>query len=485
MEHLIPSFYGKAGFKSPIDPDGETPLKNIISNDNYSIEFTPRNTTNCYTLLPGKFIWSGGDKLGERIEGGAFDKFHCDSKFILVEFNEGSVSVSSDHYSRIPLFYCYKNNLLHFSSSLQLLLKMMPEYDLTLNEKGLVFQYSFGFPAYDQFPFEGIKCLPAGHTLTFDKAGLNLHRYYDLIAFSQGRSQSFEENKLDIDRCLLDSVKRSIAPYDKIGLALSGGVDSGYLAQKVLESGKSLVAYTLGYEGAYDEFSRAEKLRDLLGFELKKIMLSPEEIISNYLEVSEYSSLPVGFNNSVLNFIYKEASKDGIETVLDGDGADRLFLGMNQYLKVKKFITLHHLLKKYGLSTTVQKLLSFFPSGKFDKVCFQLSRMNDSRLLYGERTLQEGMGYDPDFEALIDGIALPGFLKKSASNLDFWDFYTQFSVYYTPVFFFHTPYELVLKHGMTSNPAFWSDPLVHHALKIPADQKLANGQTKFVLQGSC
>lgn len=481
----IPAFGGLIASNGLNNQSIKPNLKTVMQNA-YLRLFTynlPENES-YYFLDEASFLWNGGFK-GNKQSGG-FDYVKNDHKFIYLKYDTSKLEIYTDHYSKIPLFYSWNNETLIFASSLELLLKLKVEETVSFDKNGLLFYYNFGFSNYQNHLIEDVQSVPGGQRLELNLSTNKLqvstyHNIFDTVSY-QNNSNSLAQNIKSVDEALLSSTKSTIENFDKIGIALSGGVDSGYLAQKINECGRTFNAYTLGFENDYNEFERIDYLSKKLDFKAHKIIINAKDIISNYLEATENSSFPVGFNNSILNIIYKQAQSDDIDIMFDGDGADRLFLGMNKYLQLKQILKLYNASKSFNLNLLLVKFLRIVKHPSAIKLRFYFQRFNDGYPFYGERKLSNSRRYVKEFEVLLNDIALPKELKEIGNSIDSWLFFSLFSVYYTPGFFFHTPYELQLKHNMVSNPQFWSDDLVQLALSIPVNQKLHKKTTKKVLR---
>lgn len=484
LGRVIPSFAGVIGKDSLPLMTNISEADSIIETSNFKLLIVDNLNSNLskYHVSDTAFLWTGGlgvDKISN------LDQFDCktnDHKFVYVTFLNNEVNIYTDHYSKIPLLYYYNNETLYFSSSMDLLLKIIGKEHFNTNLKGLLFYYNFGFTSFNHSLYSNIQSLAGGKRLRFVSGKLNIQSYFDVFSINTYNHNAIEENIQLIDRSLLKSTESLLENNGHIGIALSGGVDSGYLAQKINECGASFNAYTIGFENDYNEFDRVDYLSEKLRFNTKKIILNTEKIISNYQQVSQDSSFPVGFNNSILNFIYKEASEDGVTTMFDGDGADRLFLGMNKYLQLHKILQFYALHKKVNTHRLFASLLKLVKHPVASKLRFYFTKFNNSFPFYGERKLPDTLIYDFEFETLLNDIAIPSELKNLSGTVDKWLFFSFFSVYYTPTFFFHTPYELQLRHDLVSNPQFWSDDLVKLGLEIPVEQKLSGKTTKLVLR---
>ena len=491
LKNSIPAFGGLVS-TNRLNHNSEMPnLNGIHSSDNFRLYTNINETTNSnyqkyFSLDSKRFLWTGGYKTNANQSLEMFDYKTCEHKFVYLRFDEVKLEFFTDHFSKIPMFYSLDNDILFFASSLDLLLKLKKSQQIDIDYNGLLFYYNYGFSNYNNYLVKNVELLSGGQHLMFSLKNNSLEQsaYYDIFKVERysGNNNTLNQNIQLIDKELLKSTTQTIANFNTIGIALSGGVDSGYLAQKINESGRDFNAYTLGFKDDYNEFDRIDYLSGKLNFKAKKIIIDSKEIIDNYLDVSTSSSFPVGFNNSILNIIYKHASADNVDIMFDGDGADRLFLGMNKYLQLKKILQLYSTTKTLKVNSLTVKVLSLIKHPSANKLALYFKRFNENYPFYGERKLANVRKYLPEFEMLLNDLALPIELKKLANTIDSWLFFSLFSVYYTPAFFFHTPYELQLKHNIVSNPQFWSDKMVDLALSIPVDQKLHKKTTKMVLR---
>lgn len=118
----------------------------------------------------------------------------------------------------------------------------------------------------------------------------------------------------------------------KLGILLSGGMDSACLATYMP---KGSDAYTFRFlNGTYDteELKRAEKFAEECGLKLHYVDIDWEIINECLLPVMKRKGAPV---HSIEPQLYKaalQAKKDGIECLVIGDAADYVFYGMDGLL---------------------------------------------------------------------------------------------------------------------------------------------------------
>ncbi|MFT6127347.1 MAG: asparagine synthetase B (glutamine-hydrolyzing) [Polaribacter sp.] len=479
---IVPAFAGVIGEAKNISQSFVAKHDILVSQPKIKLFVSGNVPSSYYRIDETSFLWKGGSKVISKDQ--IFDYKTEDSKFVYVEFGKDVYSVYSDHYSKIPLLYINQGGSIYFATSLRCLLDICNNNELAINYDGLSVIYNFGVNSFDQGLVKNLKSLSGGSFLSYSNNTISFSKYFDItqLKTNWNNKNSDAENTKLIDDILLKSTTKTVGNYKSIGIALSGGVDSGYLAQKINESNHDFNAYTIGYEDGYNEFERIDYLAQILNFKTNKIIINAKDIIDNYLKISSCSSFPLGFNNSILNFIYKEAASDGVEVLFDGDGADRLFLGMNKFLQLQKFLKFYKKAKFLKLNNLIPSLLKLVNHSSGRKLQFYFSKFNHDIPFYGERSLSNNIKFDLNFEVALNDLMLPDELKQLDKNTDKWLFFSLFSIYYTPTFFFHTPYELQLKHGLVSNPEFWSDEMVKLALSIKTDQKLFKKTTKKVLR---
>lgn len=162
-----------------------------------------------------------------------------------------------------------------------------------------------------------------------------------------------EEKYLEkLKNLLVNSLKESVKSIgsEKIALAFSGGLDSSILAKLLKEIGIKQTAYVVGIENCKD-FESAEKSAKELGLELKKIVLTKEEIEKsmaiqtkilqkiyeqhkNRPESESHPLKPTSVSVSFTLPIFFVAKYSKEKYIINGQGADTMFAGFEKYLKL-------------------------------------------------------------------------------------------------------------------------------------------------------
>jgi asparagine synthase (glutamine-hydrolysing) len=153
-----------------------------------------------------------------------------------------------------------------------------------------------------------------------------------------GDDNKIEEICSDIRRLLDQAVCRSLTS-DKIGIMLSGGLDTSIIAA-ISRKYASPSTYTVALEGApAPDVEYSSLIARKLGFDHKVHYLDEAEV--NELITPVVKALrtfdPMEIRNSLTIFAgMRVAKEDGIETVLTGDGSDELMAGYSFFFNLKK-----------------------------------------------------------------------------------------------------------------------------------------------------
>ena len=147
-------------------------------------------------------------------------------------------------------------------------------------------------------------------------------------------------SKHSVKEALVAAVKKRVTPGKKVGLMLSGGVDSSVLALLLKEAGADFCAYTVGIEGAAD-LEAAPKLAKALGIEHKMVVLSlsdVDKLMDNLHDIYGSQADLADENPAVLYGVaavelacIELAAKDGVTHFFGGIGSEEIFAGYNRH----------------------------------------------------------------------------------------------------------------------------------------------------------
>ena len=189
--------------------------------------------------------------------------------------------------------------------------------------------------------FDSVSKLQQAHYARFDSGRVTTERYW-LPDFRSGNGRDAatptEQGLFD---CIDSAVRRSSEQAGSVGCFLSGGLDSstvaGTLARQDTE--RSVDAYTIGFaQEGYDEMEFARAAASQFKLDLHEHYIQIEDIAETMDKITTAFDEPFGNSSAVPSLFCAEAARrDGIDTLLAGDGGDELFGGNDRYAKQKVF----------------------------------------------------------------------------------------------------------------------------------------------------
>ena len=243
-----------------------------------------------------------------------------------------------------PLYYHVNDNRIIFGSEIRTIL-LDPEYKTSVNVKALKEHLILGYTLNEQTLFEGIQRLGAGHTLKISRNGIKKEKYFDIVNYT---SESFNE-KLNLDRCIKNSINIHTVSDVKLGMMLSGGFDSNLILDYLNFTdnlNNEFIAFNAGLDhkheslstldkALYSERKIAEKIAQEYKIKLQKIEVSSEKFmkIKDFINIIEEPICnPSGF---LINEICDIAKNKSNKVLFSGHGGDEIFGGYRRHLAAK------------------------------------------------------------------------------------------------------------------------------------------------------
>lgn len=162
------------------------------------------------------------------------------------------------------------------------------------------------------------------------------------LPFDEDRILVF--NSQDIDNAISNQILAKRGEYKRIGILLSGGMDSAILASYL----SGCDAYTFRFlGGAYqqEELQRAKYYADYYKLKLHYVDIDWNAVTANLNSVMLKKGGPVHSIEPQICHAAKQAKLDGVDLMIIGDGSDYVFGGMDQLLS--KDWTFDAFMKRY------------------------------------------------------------------------------------------------------------------------------------------
>jgi asparagine synthase (glutamine-hydrolysing) len=131
----------------------------------------------------------------------------------------------------------------------------------------------------------------------------------------------------------LDTLRRQVEPYNRIGISLSGGLDSAVMAAGVLEvaGDREVHTFTAGYGSDDPEVVNAATVAQELGTRHHPLLLDPADLPNLLPWMVWHLEEPIGREDIAYLFIAAREAARYVDLVVTGFGFDGLFAGLPRH----------------------------------------------------------------------------------------------------------------------------------------------------------
>jgi asparagine synthase (glutamine-hydrolysing) len=251
--------------------------------------------------------------------------------FALWDERRQALLLARDRLGIKPLYYWERPDGLAFASELRAFLAL-PGFRPEIDRAGLASYLAFGYVQDPLSIFRGVRKLPPGHRLTWQRGGgVRVERYW-----TPARPQDPDRDEAaaveELRARLLDAVDCHLEADVPVGLFLSGGLDSSSVAAAVRHFGRPARTFSIGFaQEEYNEAPDAARVARHLGTEHTEFIVHDcpdilDEVIRAYDE-------PFADSSAVPTLLVSQLARQHVKVVLSGDGGDEVFGGYTRYLK--------------------------------------------------------------------------------------------------------------------------------------------------------
>ena len=257
--------------------------------------------------------------------------------FVLVAWNRADRAgvVAVDQLGVRSLYFADTGGTLSFSTEIHTLLGLLPRRPAPA-PIAVIHRISSSSPPGDMTLYEGVRRLGGGHW--FDLNGQWTKRRYWAPRYQPPEERTLSECADEISDAVASAVRRRMRPGERLGIIMSGGVDSAAVASAAARSAEEGSARPCGYSTVFpnepdlDESERIDLLTTHLG--LPSVQIEPEPVGAIWLSLDYLRrfGLPLAGSGYVIEYpLLQRAAADGVDVVIDGQGGDEVF-GSAPYL---------------------------------------------------------------------------------------------------------------------------------------------------------
>ncbi|NRS91714.1 asparagine synthase (glutamine-hydrolysing) [Chryseobacterium sp. 16F] len=436
--------------------------------ENAGYQFT--TTSDTEVLLAAYDYW--GEKCVEKFNGMWAFAIHDEIK--------NCIFCSRDRFGIKPFYYYSDATKFVFASEIKPILEI--EKVTELNVQVILQFITVNLTEQtDETFFDGIKKLLGSHNLIYDLSNntFKIVRYYDIEFNAVISKLNFEESSALFQKEMERSVELRLRSDVKNGSALSGGLDSSYiatLASEILgeeEKSKFEVISVGSKNKNNDESYYCKLVSSHLDLTNHIIYPTTEEFENNILKVIISQEEPFGgLSIYMQNFLMSETKKTGVKVLLDGQGADEILLGYSRYTAA--YLRNHSLFKNIKFLSKIKSHYGIsFVEGLLTYLYFSVFLVRKLRIKFRGRILK------PKYRKLID-FSLMKKLTNSYSKI--------FKMQKLEVFSAQIPELLrfedknAMAYGIETRLPFLDYKFVETCLSINNNFKIKEGWSKFILR---
>ncbi len=237
------------------------------------------------------------------------------------------------------IYYLYQEECLYFADKIETLVRisgMPPELDHQFLPK----YFAHGFVPSPHTLLKGIRKIPTGSFLLFQEGGrLSLQRYWDMQFSGKDVPELREKDySRNIYKTLIDTTRRRLNIDSRLGVFLSGGLDSGSLVAVLsqLKEGKPLHTFTAIFdEKSFSEANQAKTVAAHFGTKHFEILLTPEKALEFVRRLIGKIDDPFSDDDVICGGVLSPVASEHVDDVFLGDGPDELLMGYPSLLAHK------------------------------------------------------------------------------------------------------------------------------------------------------
>lgn len=238
-----------------------------------------------------------------------------------------TLTLARDPFGVRSLYYLFHNDTFYFATELKQLLTIseLPiEVDPAVIHKYLTFSFTPG----DSVPIQGIKRVMPGHTLRLRRGKVETASYFRLTEQIDEHLRDTRTAVRTVRRLGREATARRLHHGEKVGLHLSGGLDSSAVGVWLKQCGAEVKVLSLDFGEHSVERTQAAEVAKTLGFEQTWVPVTGERLAAVFFDVVHRLDLPFGDPVTVPQFLLGQAAREAdLCAVFNGEGGDQLFGG--------------------------------------------------------------------------------------------------------------------------------------------------------------
>ena len=252
--------------------------------------------------------------------------------FAAVDVEAGHAYLCRDPFGIKPVYYTQSEKSFCFSSEIKSLVRITGR-QYPVDPAALQTFLSLRFVPSPYTLLAGIQRIPAGHFLSIDvkSMGTELQRYIE--PESRRFSGSLDDAVDEYHGLMSTAVNRNMLSDVPVGIFLSGGVDSAYVAALAAKQAPDTPCYAVGYGPGFPEceLDDAAHCAKALGLKLNPLVVTHDELWSVFEACIASIEEPLGTTSVLPMWALSKYTREQVKVVLTGQGSDEPWGGYRRY----------------------------------------------------------------------------------------------------------------------------------------------------------
>jgi len=258
--------------------------------------------------------------------------------FALWDRETRTLTLARDRLGIKPLYWARMDDTYLFGSELKAL-RATGLIDEDIDRDALASYLRHAYVPAPHSIFKNVFKLPPAHMLTIHNGRKpELQAYWDLRAIARTGSLTpfsgtYVEASAELERHLMDAVKKRMVADVPLGAFLSGGVDSSaVVALMQAVSTRPVKSFSIGFhEKGFDESAHAKAVANHLGTDHTELFVTPQDALDVVTELPHWYDEPFADSSQIPTLLLSRLTRQHVTVALSGDGGDEVFAGYNRH----------------------------------------------------------------------------------------------------------------------------------------------------------
>ena len=272
--------------------------------------------------------------------------------FVFIDKKKNYLCCARDHFGQKPLYFNFENNKFSCCTNIKPLVELLNIKEIN-PELANFYLSSNGILPPNNTIFTKIKSLPAGHFLVYENKKIKINEYFhptDLISknnFKKNLDLSKEEKIIKLKKICNQSIKNHLISDVKVGVCLSGGIDSSLVAHFMSRNKKKICSFS-GLSKGIETIPKRIIPYVIKENRLKKFFFynnRKKNYLKGLTKVIKNLYAPCRWGGVVpMLDLCKLAKKNNYKVLLGGDGVDEMcggYLSIGEVFKQLTFKNYH------------------------------------------------------------------------------------------------------------------------------------------------